>query len=281
LKTRHVFVLLSFLSLFVIILPCNILAKNDDIIQEQLNSIDDSQIQSFLEQINKNYSEYIPKYEFDDLINTLKGNKVYDLKRLFTGLLNYLFHEISANYRLLGQLIALCVVSAVLKNIQNAFDNNNISQVAHGIVCMVMIIVAVQSFAIALRIGKEVIEQMVTFIQALLPVLFTLLASIGGLTSVAVFNPIILLGVTISSTWIKDILLPIIFFSAVLGLVNNISDRFHVSYLASLLKQICVFLLGLFMCIFLGTLVVQGAAAASIDGITIRTAKFASKILSR
>ncbi|NLZ55022.1 MAG: stage III sporulation protein AE, partial [Thermoanaerobacteraceae bacterium] len=35
--------------------------------------------------------------------------------------------------------------------------------------------------------------------------------------------------------------------------------------------------LGLFLSVFLGILVVQGAAASAVDGISIRTAKFASK----
>lgn len=275
-NTKGVFVILIFFLVFSFIIADKVLA-NDDVIQEQLETIDSSEINSFLKEMNNKYGEYIPQYEFKDLINSVKGKKLYDIRGMLSGISNYFFHEITANYHLLGQLIALSIVSAVLKNIQNAFENNNISQVAYSVVYLVLIVVAIQSFAIALRIGKEAIEQMVTFIQALLPVLFTLLASIGGITSVAVFNPLIFIGVTVASTWIKNILLPILFFTAVLGLVSNISDRFHVSFLASFLKQICVFLLGLFMCIFLGTLVVQGAASASIDGISIRTAKFASK----
>ena len=120
---------------------------------------------------------------------------------------------------------------------------------------------------------------MVSFIQALMPVIIALLASIGGMTSAAVFNPIIFMGVSVASTWIRNILLPIIFFAAVLGLISNISDRFHVSALSSFIKQVCIFLLGLFLSVFLGLLVVQGAATSTVDGISVRTAKFASKIL--
>ena len=140
-----------------------------------------------------------------------------------------------------------------------------------------MIVIAIQSFNLALKVGKNAIDQMVSVIQALLPVVLTLLASIGGITSVAVFNPLIFIGISVSSTWIRNILLPMIYFVAALGLISNISDRFHVSALSSFLKQICVFLLGLFLSAFLGVLVVQGATASAVDGISVRTAKFASK----
>jgi stage III sporulation protein AE len=273
----------KFASVFVAVItitfffrPCPAFA-GDDIVEEQFQNIDTTDMNSFLKQLNAKYEGYIPRYNLHDLINCLRGKQTYNLKELVRGIVSYAFREISANYFLLSELIALSIVCAVLKNIQGAFENDNIGKVAYSVIYLVLMVIAIQSFAVALNAGKEAIEQMVSFIQALMPTIFTLLASIGGITSVAVFNPLIFLGVTAASTWIKDILLPVIFFTAILGLINNISDRFHVSFLASFLKQICVFLLGVFLSVFLGITVVQGAAAATVDGISIRTAKFASK----
>lgn len=266
-----------FALLYFAIFPFSQVFANEDIFDKQFDAIDSSEINEFIENINSKYREYLPEYNFKDLINTLRGNKIYDLKGLVQGIIKYFFYEITANYHLLGELIALSVICAVLKGFQSAFENDNIGKVTHSVIFLVLILIAIQSFNLALNVGKEAIDQMVSFVQALLPIIFTLLASIGGITSVAVFNPLIFVGITIASTWIKSILLPVIFFTAVLGLISNISDRFNVSALASLLKQICVFLLGLFLSVFLGVLVVHGAAASVMDGITIRTAKFASK----
>lgn len=248
-----------------------------DIVDEQLQNMDLNDINSFLKQINEKYGDYIPQYDLKDLIKSMRGERGYDFGGAVKGIIKYIFREISANFMLLGQLIALSVICAVLRNINSAFESDNVGKVAYSVIYLILIVIAIQSFSVAMRVGKEAIEQMVSFIQALMPTIFALLASIGGITSVAVFNPLIFIGVSAASTWIKDIILPIIFFTAVLGLINNISDRFHVSMLASFLKQICVFLLGLFLSVFLGILVVKGAASATIDGITIRTAKFASK----
>lgn len=250
---------------------------NDEIIEKQFELIDKAEFDLFVKQLNSTYADYIPQYGLDDLIKTIRGQKTYDFKGLIKGVAGYFFHEISTNLRLLGELITLSIICAVLKNIQSAFENDNIGKVTYGFTFLVLIVIAIQSFDLALKVGKDAIDQMVSVIQALLPVVLTLLASIGGMTSVAVFNPLIFIGVSVSSTWIRNILLPMIFFVAALGLISNISDRFHVSALSSFLKQICIFLLGLFLSAFLGILVVQGAAASAVDGISIRTAKFASK----
>lgn len=250
---------------------------NEEIIETQYEVIDKAEFDLFIKQLNSTYQDYIPQYGLDDLIKTIRGQKSYDLKGLINGIAGYFFHELSANMRLLGELIIISIICAVLKNVQSAFENDNIGKVTYAFTFLVLIAIAIQSFDIALRVGKETIDKMVSIIQALLPVVLSLLASMGGLTSVAVFNPLIFIGVSISSTWIRNILLPMIYFVAALGLISKISDRFHVSALSSLLKQICIFLLGLFLSAFLGILVVQGAAASTVDGITIRTAKFASK----
>jgi len=267
--------------LICLFLATDIVFANDDpseeIIRKQYELIDKAEFDLFIKQLNSTYQNYIPQYGLDDLIKTFRGQKAYDLKGLIKGVVEYFFHELSANMRLLGELIIISIFCAVLNNVQCAFENDNIGKVTYAFTFLVLIAIAIQSFDIALKVGKDTIDKMVSIIQSLLPAVLSLLASIGGLTSVAIFNPLIFIGVSLSSTWIRNILLPIIFFVAALGLISNISDRFHVSALSSLLKQVCIFLLGLFLIVFLGISVVQGAAASTVDGITIRTAKFASK----
>lgn len=248
----------------------------ENILMEQLNNIDDSEINSFAEKLSEEYKDYIPKYEMKDFIN-IKNKRDLNFRGLLNGIIKYVFREVLENYHLIGVLISIAILCAILKNIQTAFENTNIAKVTYSVVYLVLISIAIRSFSLALNVGKEAIDKMVSFIQALMPVILTLLASIGGMTSMALFNPLIVMSITIASTWIKNILLPIIFFASVIGVISNISVRFNVSFLADFLKQLCVFLLGLFMSIFLGVLVVNGAASSTIDGVTIRTAKFASK----
>ena len=102
---------------------------------------------------------------------------------------------------------------------------------------------------------------MVNFVQALLPVLLTLLAAIGGISSAAILHPFIIVALGLLGTLIKNFVFPLIYLSAVLGIVNHISERFNVSRLAGLMKQISVASLGIFLtlCGFLG---LQGIAGA-------------------
>lgn len=261
----------------ILILPINVKAiELDNILEEQLNIFQDNEIKELINQINQEHEDIIPP-DIRSFVNIMRGKEKYDYKTLLKSITSHFFKELHSNFHIMGKLIALSLVCAVFRSIQNAFQDTNISKVTYSVVYLAIITIALKSFYLALSIGKEAIDKMVSFVQAIMPIILAMLASIGGLSSMAIFNPIIFVGITIASTWIRDILLPIAFVASVLSLVNNLSEHIQISYLSSFLKQICILLIGVFMSVFLGILVVSGAASSTVDGITIRTAKFASK----
>src|SRR5690606_2094904 len=60
----------------------------------------------------------------------------------------------------------------------------------------------------------------------------------------------------------------------VLYIVSSVSDKYKVTQLAALLRNLAVGLLGVCLTVFLGVISVQAATAAAADGIAIRTAKY-------
>jgi stage III sporulation protein AE len=243
--------------------------------QKELESLDLSAVDKYLTEINRDIQSYIPELNIKELLYKLaRGEIAFSLTGVFTGLLKYLFREVVANSRLLGQLMILAVFCAVLQNVQSAFEKGAVGKVAWAVCYLVLFTIALGSFAIAARTGRDAIENMISFMHAMLPVLITLLTAMGNLTSAALFQPLTLMVLTGISTLIKNIIFPLIFFAAVLGLASNISERFQVSKLAKLLQQWTIGLLGLFLTIFMGFLAVQGIAGSVADGVAIRTAKY-------
>lgn len=250
--------------------------EREEILQSQLESIDMEEMQQLLNSLNQEAKGYIPEIKARDLVKALATGRFNVSPRdIISGMLKYLFAQVLANTNLLAKLMVLAVIYAVLHNIQGAFDNGVISQLAQIACMLVLIAIAVQSFGTAMGIGASVIDKMVLFMQAFLPTLLALLAAMGGITSTAILQPVVAVSVGLISTFLKELLLPVIFFSAVLAIVNNISEKFHLSRLASLLKQGCIAVLGLILTIFIGIMTVQGITASTIDGVSIRTAKFA------
>jgi len=245
-----------------------------ELVDAQLETLDLSELTKFWEDISQKYGGFLPESQKGSLYEFIKGEKDFSLKEWGQGFLKFVFHEFTANGKLLGTLIMLAIFSMFLQSMQNAFEKSNISKIAYAIVYMVLVILALNSFHIAISYTTEAIETMISFVLALIPILLALIAASGGLVSAAFFHPVILFLMNTSGLFMQYIILPLLFLGTLLSVVSTISEQYKVTQLAGLLRNWSIGLMGLFLTVFLGVISVQGASAAVTDGITIRTAKF-------
>ncbi|QNG61267.1 stage III sporulation protein AE [Metabacillus idriensis] len=247
---------------------------HQDLVDQQIDKLGIQEIKKFWDDIMTEYGGYLPESQKGSLLQFLNGEKELSFQEWTKALFKYIFHEILANGKLLGTLILLTIFSMLLQLLQDAFSQSTVSKVAYALVYMVLIIIALNSFHIAIDYTVEAIRTMTSFILALIPLLLALMASSGGLISAAFFHPVILFLMNTSGVLIEKIVLPLLFLSALLSIVSTLTDQYKVTQLAQLLRNIGVGLLGTFLTVFLGVISVQGASAAVSDGMAIRTAKF-------
>ncbi len=243
-------------------------------VDQQVSSMQLDEIKHFWDSISHEYGGFLPESQKGTFLEFVKGEKDFSIKGYLIGLLKFMFHELAVHGKLLGTLILLTVFSMLLQSIQNAFDRSAISKVAYGIIYMVLIILALNSFHVAITYATEAIDNMLSFMIALIPLLLALMATVGSIASVAFFHPVILFLVNTSGLLIKNFVLPLLFLSALLSIVSTMSEHHKVTQLAKLLRNISMGALAFFFTVFLGVMSVQGATAAVADGITIKTAKF-------
>lgn len=268
--------------IFLFLLPLAVTAEGIDetlpsqesLIERQMERLNLDEISKFWEMIIDEYGGYLPESKRGSFIDFLKGDKQFSPMEWFVGFLKFTFHEIFANGKLLGTLILLAVFSMILAQLQNAFEQHNISKIAYAITYMVLLIFALNSFRLAIEFTQNAVEVMSSFMVAIVPLLLVLLASTGSVTSVALFHPIIMFLVHMSGIFVRYIVLPLLFLSAILFIVSTMTEHYKVTKLAQFFRNFAIGSLGIFLTVFLGVLSVQGATAAVADGIAIKTAKF-------
>ncbi|OOE09847.1 stage III sporulation protein AE [Fictibacillus arsenicus] len=269
-----------FVLIFVIIITfgshASVSAESitSEIVEHQISSMQLDEIKDFWDSVSNKYGGFLPESQKGTFFEFVKGDKEFSIKAYFIGLIKFMFHEMAVHGKLLGTLILLTVFSMLLQSIQNAFDKSAISKVAYAIIYMVLIILALNSFHVAISYAVEAIDTMLSFMIALIPLLLALMATVGSIASVAFFHPVILFLVNTSGLLIKNFVLPLLFLSALLSIVSTMSEHHKVTQLAKLLRNISIGSLAFFFTVFLGVMSVQGATAAVADGITIKTAKF-------
>ncbi|MFR1708126.1 MAG: stage III sporulation protein AE [Clostridium sp.] len=203
------------------------------------------------------------------------GQDSLERKEILKIALGYLFKEIVASFKIIGQLIIVAIVCALLNNLQSAFSNEKLCNVAYFACFSVMIILIARGFYIGVELTQQVINSISDFMSALMPVLIMLLASVGSVSQAVVMDPIIMGICTLGTKLYSSIIIPIICMSFVLDFVNNVSNEYNIKNLTSLLKKVALWVQGIFLTIFVGILTIRGIVGSSFDVVTTKTAKFA------
>lgn len=249
-------------------------SPTDAIIKEQADHLNTEPVEQYWDKLMKDYGGYFPESKTPTFMELLLGTKGISMKSIFQGLLRYVFHEIIINGKLLASIVILTIFSMILETLQSSFERNTVSRLGYSITYMVLIIIAINSFSVAIGYAKTAITSMIEFMIAIMPLLLTLLASMGNVTSVAILHPLIVFMIHSVGTAIYVFVFPLLFFSAVLHIVSSLSEKYKVTQLANLLRTISLSMLGVFVTVFLGVISIQGSAGAVRDGVAIRTAKY-------
>lgn len=224
-------------------------------------------------------SEYEILKEIDpkEFVEEMIQNKDMNMKnsKLISVIKKVLFKEISSTMKLMSVLIIIALVCSLLRNLQEAFSNSNISNIAYFTCFAAMIIVLAKSFYIGIDLSKNAIEGISNFMYAIIPVLMMLFATLGNVSQAMFMDPILISSINICITVISKIVLPLITLTFVLNFVNNLSEDCKINNLSSIIKSAVMWIQGIIMTIFVTLLTIRSIAGATMDEVTVKTAKFA------
>ena len=243
---------------------------------ELLDGSSVSSINHFIQVINKELNEDIPFLTGSTIKDIATKGLDFNWQTISTKFLSCLFKELATNAHLMGKLLFLAVLCALLQNLQNSFEQSSISLLAYSVCFIFLCVISLNAFYNGLTLARETVGNMVGFMEALLPLLLSLLAGVGALTSAALLTPLMLLVISVTSVIVKDVILPLLFLTAVLECVNYLSGKYGLSNLTGVLKQAGMMILGFVLVVFIGIISIQGVAGSIADGLTLRTAKYAA-----
>ena len=251
-------------------------SNSSDVEQQLLERISTDTINQFIKGANQELNGDIPLLNSTTIQDIATKGLEFNWQSIWARVTSSLCKELVANTHLLGKLLFLAVLCAMLQNLQNSFEKSGISLLAYSVCFIFMSVIALKAFYNAVILATQTVGYMVGFMEALLPLLISLLAGVGAITSAALFTPLMLFVISSVSLIIKDLVLPLLCLTGALQFVSFLSDKYSLSNLTGLLRQTSMMILGFTMVVFIGIITVQGAAGSVADGLTLRTAKFAT-----
>ena len=249
--------------------------KTNDNTNEKTNvSIDDiggsakGQIETLYDYINKMKTDVELLQGLDPVdyikafISNGKGNLSFDT--VMKAVLSLFFKEVRS-------VLALVICFYL----QDSFADESISQVAFYACYALVIMILSKSFIISISVAQGVINDISNFMNALLPILVTMIALAGGITQAATLDPFILGAVIFIPKIYTNIIIPMILMGFVLEFANNISEEHKITNLCKLTKQCILWFQGIILTAFIALLTIRGITSSTMDAVTLKTAKFA------
>lgn len=243
----------------------------NEIIESQSNLLG---ITDFIRQANEYTKSSFPDLNISKIFNDSISGNVGNIFNGF-GIAGFLSNEVSFAIEIMIDVIIIIIINSIFKAIIENLGNSNSAQVTYFIQYLVIVTLVINTFISILDLTKESIENVVSFMTALIPLLITLMLSTGSLVTSSIVEPILLIMVNIVGNFINTFLIPLLLISMTISVVSNISEKVQIDRLAKFLKSSIVWILGILLTIFTSTLSLQGSLTSSVDGMTAKTAKAA------
>ena len=210
--------------------------------------------------------------DITQMLNEALTGKV-DNNKIYKKILNIFGSEIKKSIATLISILVIVVIHSLLKSISDNLENGNIAKIIYYVQYILIVSIVMANFADIISLIKQTASNLVGFMNALIPILITLMTYTGSIVTGGLIQPIILFMINFIGNIIQSVLIPFVLVIAVLSIVSKISDKVQITKITKFFKSSITWFLGIILTIFVGVLSLEGTLSSSIDGITAKTAK--------
>lgn len=232
-------------------------------------------INEFTNALSKFDNEFISSSDYSKIISDISSGKfTFDYKKVFSGITKFFSKELKNNIGILIQIIIIAILCSFLNNLQSEFSNAGISKLSFYMCYIVIITIISGSFLQIIVEAQEAITLLIAFMNSFLPILTGIIISTGAINTTNIIYPIIMFVTNSISNFLNVFMVPILMMAFVISIVANISKNIRISKMSKLIKNVSLWVLGIVLTLFVGVVSLEGSVASTVDGITVKTAKF-------
>lgn len=232
-------------------------------------------IHEFSETLKEFSNEFLEDYNYEEIIKSIQnGEFKFDYKNMLGKAGRFLIKEIRSNIGLAVQIIVISLMFGFLDNLKGNFSSDGVSQIAFYVCYILLITLIIAGFVQIYNIAYEVVFEIEKFMKVLIPIIFGIVAATGGITTSTMIYPLLAFATQFITIFMASFLLPVSMIAFSISIVSNISDKISISKLPNLLKSASLWCMGIILTLFIGLLSLEGTIASTVDGVTVKTAKF-------
>lgn len=204
------------------------------------------------------------------LLSVARGELTLDFQQTLDLLTAQLLSHLRSSLWRLTRLIAPAMVWSILRRLTGKGGE------AGRVVCQLWVcIFLTQDLTEHIALCTGAVRRMSEGMQGLFPLLLTMMAAVGGSGGSALMQPAIVASASAMTSLIQQVTIPLATAAAILTMLCHLGEGIRLQRLAAFTQQCATWTLGVCFTVFIGVLTTRAVTAAALDGVTLRTAKYA------
>ncbi len=249
----------------------------DEEIKKELEGLDFENIDEILSGFTSGQLAIFGGSNFLDKLQKLLKGEFDNGKSLWTNLLTIFLDNLVGLIPIISLIIAISVLGNMLHSLKPNTGGKSMSSIISFVTFGFIVVLILSIVTKMITMTSNTIFSIKAQMDAIFPLLLTFLTAIGGTVSVSVYQPAMALLSGAILNIFTYILFPLFIFSVVFSIVSNLSNSVKLEKFTSFFESTFKWVVGLIFTIFTAFMSIQGITAGSVDGISIRTAKYAIK----
>lgn len=245
-------------------------------IGSQLGDLDFSAIETYLENLTDDVQNAFSG-GFVTKVESLINGEYTSSENFFTSLMSLLWDGLLSFLPIIASIIAISILGGMVGNLKPSTNGKSIGNIVHFVTYGVVIVFLGTTLVEMIALTTKTLTNLKSTMDAIFPILLTLLTAVGGTVSVSLYQPAIAMLGNVFISLITYFLLPLFIFSIIFSIVGNLSNNVKLDKFVAFLQGTFKWSIGLIFTLFLGFMTIQGISAGAVDGLSIRTAKYTIK----
>ena len=263
--------------ILIILLTTNTYSKAEQSAEDNIEETIEQQketfgINSFIENANEYTGEFFNDIDISNILISAISGEV-DNNTIYERIQNLFGDELKTGIKTLLSILVIIIIHSILKSASENLENDAISTIIYYVQYIAIVTIIMSNFTDIVQMVKDTANNLVGFMNCLVPILLSLMIYTGSITTSSILEPIILFMINFIGNLIETVFIPLTLIIAVICIVSKISDKVQIEKLAKFMKSSMIWILGIILTIFVGVLSIEGTLSSSVDGITAKTAK--------
>lgn len=226
----------------------------------------------FIDSAKEYTNDFFNEDELNNFFNSAIKGEV-DNSSIFKKILSLLGQEFVDSIKAVGSILVIIVIHSILKAISESLENESISKLIYYVQYILIVTIIMSSFSGIVKLVQDTTNNLVGFMNLLVPLLIALMLYTGSIATSGVLEPIILFMINFIGNIIQTIIIPGVLIFAGLVVISKISNNFQIGKLSKFFQSSIIWFLGIVLTIFVGVVSLEGTLSSSVDGITAKTTK--------